>query len=129
MLFGVVHRFQHIDFASELERIAIATVRMQHDRIRRFDVAALPHSLCDERVLAERLAATVEPKIEPKLIFARECIGVGNQQPVRLHRLIELGAEAPYDKSRLRCPRCFASEQLVSAFDSGAQHVGGGFHV
>ena len=27
-------RFEHIDFAGELEGIAVASIRMQHDRIR-----------------------------------------------------------------------------------------------
>src|SRR3990167_8479088 len=122
-LLGVVRRLEHVDLAGELERIAIAAIRMQDERIRRSNVAALPHSLRDERILAERFAATVKPEVKPEFLLAREAIRLGNHQPIRLHRLIELGTEASHDESRLCCPRSFALEQLIGSFDSCAQQV------
>ena len=57
--FYVRDRLQHVDFASELEGVAVAAVGMEHDRVSRDDRARIIEPLVKELHLTDLLAPTV----------------------------------------------------------------------
>jgi len=89
MRLHAVHRLKRIDFTGETVGVAIAAIRMQHDRVRRGELTGAFHVLGQEVDLIERLAAAVIPDVESMLLFLRRQRPTPDHQPVWLHGSID----------------------------------------
>ena len=93
---------------------------MQHDRLGRRVRSGIPLPLVNEVHLAERLAAAVEPDIQPVTPRSVEIVRLGDHQSVGLDRSIKPGDEAAHDQAFLACPGSPSGDQLV-----GPRHTSG----
>ena len=94
----VLEHFQHIYLAGELERVAVTTVGMQHERISGRVLASVLLLIGQKVIFAERFAATVEPKIQAsrsRVALAESC---RNDNAVGLVGSIDFGFVAADDQ-------------------------------
>src|SRR2546427_5491726 len=64
LAFDRVQRFEQVDLASELVRVAVASIQVQDDGVGRREFARIPLAIPEEVDLVQRLVASVEPRIE-----------------------------------------------------------------
>ena len=102
---------------------------MQNDGVGRRNLAGLLHALSDEIVFAKRLAAAMQPEVQPEAILSAECVGRGKHQTVRLHSLVESGTVAAHDQSGLRRPRGLACQKLGGSFAARLQQILGSLDI
>src|SRR5262249_11702671 len=67
ILRSVIEGLEGVDLAGEVVSVAVAAIGVQDDRVGRVELARALEPPLDEGEFAERLAATVEPEVEPML--------------------------------------------------------------
>ena len=110
-----IEGLERVDLARQLVRVAEASVRMQHEGVGRCDLAIVLRAIVEEIDLAQILAATVKPEVEPMLLSAVKLVRRGDEQPDRLNRAVDLRDVTPHDAPGLLRPRSVASQQLVGS--------------
>ena len=94
-------RLQHVDFAGELEGVAVAAVGMEHDRVGRDDRARITEPLVKELHLADLLAPAVQPDVEAAWLRVGD-VEVGRQdEAVGLDRTVDPRTESADCEPRL----------------------------
>ena len=97
----VLERFEDIGLSRKLEGVAVPAKGVQHESVCRGVLARFAQSLQDKRYFRFRVASAVQPHIHsPRLSCIRPIVG-GHDQPVGLHRIIDVGDEAADKQLRL----------------------------
>ena len=125
--FRVGKCLEDVDFAGELEGIAEAAVRVEDDCVGRGELPGTCAALLHELEFAQFVVAAVQPDVEAP--FAPRVGGkrLGDDQSVRLHRVVESGDVATHDEAGGARPRHFAVGQLRGAFVASDEQILGGF--
>ncbi len=117
-LLHILQSFQDVDFARELERVAIATVGMQHDRVIRSKLTGVLHAVPQEIHFAQLFASPVKPDVAASRHAVINGIRRRNHQTIRLHGVVDAADVASYDKPLLSDPFRLASQQLIRSLDA-----------
>ncbi len=115
VLLDVVHSFKCVHLAGKVVRVGIAAIGVQHESVRRCEVAKRLLPAVDEGQLAQRLAAAVKPDVEPMLKGGAWPIRRGDDQAIGLDRAVDLRDIAADDKACCRGPGGDTLTKLLDA--------------
>ena len=106
-----LERFEQVHLSSELVGVAEAAIQVDYERIGRRKLAGVALAVPQEVDFGKRLAAPVEPGVEPPMQRRRWRVGRGHDQSIRLHTIVDLRAIPSHHDSGLGGPRRGAFQQ------------------
>ena len=116
-----IQRFEQVDLARKLVRVAVPAIQVDHDRVRWRKFPGIPHAVVQEVDFARGLAAAVEPGVQPPLPIRVN--DRRDHQAIRLDALVDLGNVAANHEPCGSCPRSPALLQFVRTLLPFAQQV------
>ena len=114
----VLECFEDIGFARELERVAVASVGMEHEGVCRSEVAGGALPVADELQLGQVVVASVQPDIESSRLFRLSCERRRDHEAVGLDGAIDSGHKSAHHQAGGGQPRFLATRELSGAFYS-----------
>ena len=107
----VLQRLPEVRLARESRPVAIPAVQVQHERVRRRELARAAHPLVEERQLAQLLPPPMKPKVQPPPTAAVRPPRRRHHQPVRLHRPVDARPIPAHRRARRLRPSHLARPQ------------------